>query len=115
MTNGEQPKGSKYWKVDRVMGEGAFSRVWSATEVLKVEGSKPSSSTLLVPSHRTNGRDEKEEETYRPVDDKVVAIKMMDKRMCKENDRTRISFVREVAVLRVSPVVDHANYCDLLV
>lgn len=31
----------------------------------------------------------------------LVAIKMMDRRMCRENDRTRISFLREVAVLKV--------------
>lgn len=33
---------------------------------------------------------------------KVVAVKMMDRALCDTNDRTRISFVREVEVLRVS-------------
>jgi hypothetical protein len=102
LSNGDQPKRSRYWQVERVMGEGAFSRVWSAREVVRVERSKPSSSTLLVPVHQSNGREEKEEAVYEPMNDEVMAIKMMDKRMCKENDRTRISFVREVAVLRVS-------------
>lgn len=33
---------------------------------------------------------------------RLVAVKMMDRAMCDANDRTRISFVREVEVLRVS-------------
>jgi len=33
---------------------------------------------------------------------RVVAVKMMDRSLCDTNDRTRISFVREVEVLRVS-------------
>lgn len=33
---------------------------------------------------------------------RVVAVKMMDRSLCDANDRTRISFVREVEVLRVS-------------
>lgn len=34
---------------------------------------------------------------------RLVAVKMMDRAMCDADDRTRISFVREVEVLRVSP------------
>ncbi len=33
---------------------------------------------------------------------RLVAVKMMDRALCDANDRTRISFVREVEVLRVS-------------
>jgi protein-serine/threonine kinase len=33
---------------------------------------------------------------------KLVAVKMLDRTLCDVNDRTRISFVREVEVLRVS-------------
>ena len=33
---------------------------------------------------------------------RVVAVKMMERSLCDANDRTRISFVREVEVLRVS-------------
>jgi serine/threonine protein kinase len=94
--------------VDRVMGEGAFSLVWSAREMVRSTRRSKSRSTLLVPqsstsrSGRVGQEDTDDEEEYEPKGDEVVAIKMMDKRMCKENDRTRISFVREVAVLRVS-------------
>jgi hypothetical protein len=88
---------ARYWKVDKIMGEGAFSLVWSAKEVIK---RKKTTSNLLVPI-TSNG----EQEEYEEKGDEVVAIKMMDKRMCRENDRTRISFVREVAVLRVSSAV----------
>lgn len=35
---------------------------------------------------------------------RVVAVKMMDRAMCDANDRTRISFVREVEILRASYV-----------
>lgn len=99
---------SRYWKVDRVMGEGAFSLVWSAREMIRSTRRSKSRPTLLVPqastsrSERVGQEDADDEEEYEPKGDEVVAIKMMDKRMCKENDRTRISFVREVAVLRVS-------------
>jgi hypothetical protein len=99
---------SRYWKVDRVMGEGAFSLVWSAREMIRSTRRSKSRPTLLVPqvstsrSERAGQEDADDEEEYEPKSDEVVAIKMMDKRMCKENDRTRISFVREVAVLRVS-------------
>lgn len=41
-----------------------------------------------------------EELRYKPG--RVVAVKMMDRSLCDSNDRTRISFVREVEVLRVS-------------
>ncbi len=33
---------------------------------------------------------------------RLVAVKMMNRALCDVNDRTRISFVREVEVLRVS-------------
>ena len=33
----------------------------------------------------------------------LVAVKMMNRALCDANDRTRISFVREVEVLRVCP------------
>ena len=36
---------------------------------------------------------------------KLVAVKMLDRTLCDINDRTRISFVREVEVLRVSTVI----------
>jgi hypothetical protein len=91
-----------------VMGEGAFSLVWSAREMIRSTRRSKSRPTLLVPqvstsrSERAGQEDADDEEEYEPKSDEVVAIKMMDKRMCKENDRTRISFVREVAVLRVS-------------
>jgi hypothetical protein len=76
------------WKVEKVLGEGAFSRVWSARSVILNKG-KGKATDL--------GHDAEE------TGSEVVAIKMMDKRICKDNDRTRISFEREVAVLKVSP------------
>ncbi|KAJ9100077.1 hypothetical protein QFC19_005757 [Naganishia cerealis] len=72
------------WKLDKVLGEGAFSRVWSARKVAQAKG-----------------KDKDTDVNQEEAESEVVAIKMMDKRICKDNDRTRISFEREVAVLKV--------------
>lgn len=45
---------------------------------------------------------------------KLVAVKMLDRKLCETNDRTRISFVREVEVLRVSVVVSCSNFLTVL-
>lgn len=79
--------GSRAWRLERVLGEGAFSRVWSARSLIRNKG---------------KGRETDEGEYQEETSSEVVAIKMMDKRICKDNDRTRISFEREVAVLKVS-------------
>ncbi|KAG9051141.1 hypothetical protein FS837_011987 [Tulasnella sp. UAMH 9824] len=42
---------------------------------------------------------------------RMVAVKMMDRAMCDANDRTRISFVREVEVLRV--MLEHISGGEL--
>ncbi len=39
---------------------------------------------------------------------RLVAIKLMDKKLCEKNDRTRISFLREVAVLSVSDALSRS-------
>ena len=45
---------------------------------------------------------------------RVVAVKMMDRSLCDANDRTRISFVREVEVLRVSCCRIQSVLCQIL-
>lgn len=80
---------SRYWKLGSVLGQGAFSLVWSAHQVEESQSSDSSSSSSLV------------------------AIKMMDRRICRENDRTRISFVREVSVLKVSSNLRISMCCYL--
>ncbi|KAJ9125595.1 hypothetical protein QFC22_000557 [Naganishia vaughanmartiniae] len=75
------------WRLEKVLGEGAFSRVWSARR---------------VPSPK--GKEKETDEDMIETESQVVAIKMMDKRICRDNDRTRISFEREVAVLKVSNI-----------
>lgn len=86
---GESPRVIHAWKVEKVLGEGAFSRVWSARSVTLSKGKGKETETDASTDAVETGSD-------------VVAIKMMDKRICKDNDRTRISFEREVAVLKVS-------------
>lgn len=57
---------------------------------------------------RSNSMTSKEPR-YKPG--RLVAVKMMDRSLCDTNDRTRISFVREVEVLRVryciQPLLSH--------
>lgn len=78
----DQPdQGKRQWELEELMGAGAFSVVWSAREC------RPSS--------------EGDIEVHESKPPGLVAIKMMDRRICRENDRTRVSFLREVAVLKV--------------
>ena len=62
--------------------------------------------TSMSRSKSTNSLRWKEREPGR-----LLAVKMMDRALCDSNDRTRISFVREVEVLRVSSfVVEQASF-----
>jgi serine/threonine protein kinase len=80
------------WKVESILGEGAFSTVWSGKQVVRRLKGK--------------AREEPQAEIWEAEDaERSVAIKVMDKRICRENDRTRISFVREVEVLKVRATV----------
>lgn len=58
------------WRLERKLGEGAFSSVWSAS---------PCPSFTSTP---------------------LTAIKVMDERICSSNARAKIAFIREVEVLR---------------
>lgn len=87
---GESSQAVHAWKVEKVLGEGAFSRVWSARSLTLSKG---------------KGKETALHEDAQETGSEVVAIKMMDKRICKDNDRTRISFEREVAVLKVSCIL----------
>lgn len=60
------------WKLRHKLGEGAFSAVWSAEELLQTPDTRPM----------------------------VAAVKMTSRSTCASNARTRIAFLREVSVLR---------------
>jgi tRNA (cytidine32/guanosine34-2'-O)-methyltransferase len=60
----------RQWRLLSLLGEGAFSSVWSAEEIAAV--SKPT----------------------------VAAVKLTSRATCASNSRTRIAFLREVSVLR---------------
>ena len=70
----EDAHGDGSWRIESKFGEGAFSSVWSASP--------------LVSSVKTS------------LPHKTVAIKLMSKRLCSTNARTKIAFIREVEVLR---------------
>lgn len=79
--------------LDELDGEGA--------SIAAVGGTKSDGVEMFAPIDETKerntscvGADEQEKGT-------VVAVKMMNRALCDANDRTRISFVREVEVLRV--------------
>lgn len=76
---------------------------------------KQKEDTLFLDEHDGEGgslphlvvwRDDEEDQSEAEDDDmrlgRLVAVKMMDRAMCDADDRTRVSFVREVEVLRVS-------------
>jgi protein-serine/threonine kinase len=46
---------------------------------------------------------------------KLVAVKMLDRTLCDVNDRTRVSFVREVEVLRVSSLFFSPRFIRLTI
>ncbi|RXK40771.1 CAMK protein kinase [Tremella mesenterica] len=75
-------QGQGIWRLESPLGQGAFSTVWSATR-------------LPMDEHKIG----------------TVAIKMMDKRLCLSNARTRIAFLREVEVLRH---ISHPNIVGYL-
>ncbi|WWD22524.1 hypothetical protein CI109_107017 [Kwoniella shandongensis] len=72
------------WKLIRKLGEGAFSAVWSA---------HPSSSSDVETG-------------------KVAALKLMDRHLSLVDSRTRISFLREVEVLRHISHPSIVSYLD---
>ena len=75
------------YKLENAMGQGAFSSVWSASPI-ELDGSSTSK-----------------------LSKSKVAVKLMDKRLCEQNARTRISFLREVEVLRH---ISHPNIVSYL-
>lgn len=87
----DQPdQGKRQWELEEVMGAGAFSVVWSARECACERAGA---------GHELQGGSGRGQYGAQQG---LVAIKMMDRRICRENDRTRVSFLREVAVLKVS-------------
>ena len=75
--DGRRKRKRRRWRLEgAVVGRGAFSAVWGAREL-------------------ADGKDE-------PVEGSgIVAVKMMSKEACRENDRTFTSFAREVSILKV--------------
>lgn len=76
--DGRRKRKRRRWRLEgAVVGRGAFSSVWGAREL-------------------ADGQDE-------PIaGNGIVAVKMMSKEACRENDRTFTSFAREVSILKVS-------------
>ncbi|KAL7418693.1 hypothetical protein Q5752_006376 [Cryptotrichosporon argae] len=105
---GRQAGVNAAWQLVDLLGEGAFSAVWSAQPVapsgIANGGSPAPVSVFSSPSVR-----------------RTVAIKLMPKRICETHHRTRIAFAREVEVLRhlVHPAVvafqtafsTHTHHC----
>ncbi|KAK8845574.1 hypothetical protein IAR55_006289 [Kwoniella newhampshirensis] len=76
------------WRLIGKLGEGAFSAVWSATP--------------------SNPGDEREPN----AEGKVAALKLMDRHLSLVDSRTRISFLREVEVLRHISHPSIVSYLD---
>lgn len=92
----------------RTLGQGAFSSVWLAKDLY-------SQLPALESSRRSSLVRSRSKKKNRPIDGtshqraltdangRLVAVKMTDRRLCDRNDRSRVSFIREVQVLRVPP------------
>jgi protein-serine/threonine kinase len=110
----------------RELGQGAFSSVWLSRVVstfhertfsgpkeehIAVEGTRP----LCHPDKDLNDG-EGEAETP-AMEGQLVAMKMTDRKVFEINDRTRVSFIREVEVLKVGISTNFKGFrmltCDL--
>ncbi|WVW81818.1 hypothetical protein I302_103815 [Kwoniella bestiolae CBS 10118] len=82
------------WKLMKKLGEGAFSAVWSAIPI-----------PIPLDESTTGGNDEKE-------NGQIAALKLMDRQLSLTDSRTRISFLREVEVLRHISHPSIVSYLD---
>ncbi|WWC66813.1 uncharacterized protein I206_100720 [Kwoniella pini CBS 10737] len=93
---GDEQKTKTSWKLERKLGEGAFSAVWSASPLdLGTESLGYIRPGLVVGSGG-----------------KVAALKLMDRQLSLQDSRTRISFLREVEVLRHISHPSIVSYLD---
>lgn len=97
------------WRLEKKIGEGAFSSVWSAVPLhISSTTSSYSLSTDIQMSSSTDGsNDAKSRPTsINSSSNMLAAIKILSRSTCTANARTRISFLREVEVLRA---ISHPN------
>jgi serine/threonine protein kinase len=102
--------GRRAFRLIRELGQGAFSCVWLSSVVATfheraysgshddhvLEGTRP----LCDP--KTDLHDGEGESDSPIVEGQLVAVKLTDSKLLEINDRTRVSFIREVEVLKVS-------------
>jgi hypothetical protein len=73
------------YKIDKTLGVGAFSRVALASEIRSSDSQEPTKSGRLV------------------------ALKMLEREPCNQNERMRVSWIREVEILKVSVIRSGQN------
>ena len=108
----------------RTLGQGAFSSVWLAKDAKNQLGALELSRkrSLIRSRSLKRGRSKRMEGTVPKTrtkrlctdstedskdgkEGRLVAVKMTDRALCDKNDRTRVSFIREVEVLRVCTAI----------
>lgn len=89
------------YRVDRVLGLGAFSRVVLARRLPR----RQATATPGDPSGNYSNSG--------PIGN-VMALKMLEREPCKHNERMRVSWVREVEVLKVSLTCRLLGWCRCL-
>ncbi|TFY60229.1 hypothetical protein EVJ58_g5289 [Rhodofomes roseus] len=141
-------------RLERVLGQGAFSSVWLARDIEgqvgvleltrktsllrsksqkrgrrlegtrpKTSGTRPKGPVYMQREKRVNVREREGSDESVVLEDadatprldglaaamrrqqegRLVAVKMTERTLCEKNSRSRVSFVREVEILRVSP------------
>ncbi|KAJ9477860.1 Serine/threonine-protein kinase KIN4 [Pseudozyma hubeiensis] len=85
------------YRIEKTLGVGAFSRVALGRLLRGVGGGKPDKMIATLPELRQRALQNME--ASRETDE-LVALKMLDREPCNNNERLKVSWVREVEVLK---------------
>ncbi|PWZ00345.1 kinase-like protein, partial [Testicularia cyperi] len=92
------------YHIEKTLGVGAFSRV-ALGRLIATQQSKTSKPEKLISSlsalrQRARRRPDEDTHAQEPPAEELVALKMLDREPCNQNERLKVSWVREVEVLK---------------
>lgn len=85
------------YRIEKTLGVGAFSRVALGRLIREPTGGKPEKMIATLPELRQRAL--RTTDVARDTDE-LVALKMLDREPCNNNERLKVSWVREVEVLK---------------